>query len=240
MIIHEEELLKLAEKVVKRYIIMGSIPLYEHEDFTMSIVEKFLQKKKKIEANYLGKANKQTYIIAILNRMCCELIRKEIKHWGNLPELQANNEKLSIEQTTQHIFIRDELQLLARTLILFGQEQYKIKVFLAFFFRLPVNSDDLKQYALKYNDYVNEIFKSNKTKPKAELYTIMALVIEIVEQKSIKPDAVRMWLMKRLNQIIVRLNGSETSKIARYDKESVENLFEQYCMEETYTDEHIS
>ena len=82
MLVTESNLLLLAEKVVKRYVSKGVVPQRELEDTQMQMVEKFLLKQDKIEERFSGKSNVTTYCIAVLNNMCCEIIRKDLKHWN--------------------------------------------------------------------------------------------------------------------------------------------------------------
>lgn len=228
MLIQENELLQLATKVVRRYVAAGSVPMYEQDDFVMGIVEKYWQKKERIESGYTGKAKPQTYVIAILNRMCCELIRKEIKHWNCNNELHDHYANTSSMQTTKELIIQDEVELLDKIMQLFGDEQLKTTVLLAMFFEIPIQGSDIDQYLNGQASHLTNKLRNSIKKPKQELFQVMADVVNILEGKSVKADAVRMWLMKRMNQIIARLNGAFHR--ADYDKESLKALFEHYYL----------
>ena len=239
MIVKEHELMELAGKVVRRYIIRGSVPFYEEEDFKMSIVEKFLQKQVRIEAGFQGKASRKTYIIAILNRMCCELIRKEVKHWQVCREINEYDTEMPVVHTSTEAIINDELKLLEHILTLFGEEKHKIRLFLCYFFGLPVRSSDVIAYSSgPYTEDVFWILNFGSTKSKDILFKNMALIVNLIEDKPVKSDAVRMWLMKVRNRIIDRLNAA--SHIARYDHDSVHALFERYYLKRSLRSEYVS
>ncbi|MGM0497951.1 MAG: hypothetical protein ACQESJ_08540 [Bacteroidota bacterium] len=110
--ISKTELMKYAAKIVCRYIYQGTIPEREEENVKMSIVGDFWEKQDIIAARFSGKAKISTYCIAILNRMCCELIRKNSMDWKSKPEEFARGKKL------QYICRPEKLILQGETLML--------------------------------------------------------------------------------------------------------------------------
>ena len=61
-----------------------------------------------------------------------------------------------------------------------------------------------------------------------EIFIVLARVANIAEHKDLKPDAVRMWLNKCIDTIIVRLNGPFNR--TNYNKETLQILFEYYYL----------
>jgi hypothetical protein len=53
-------------------------------------------------------------------------------------------------------------------------------------------------------------------------------VMNSCEHKSVKPDAVRMWLNKTMDKIIDQLNSP--FQRANYDRDSLRTLFEHYYL----------
>lgn len=225
--LEHDKLMELAQKVVKRYVNRGSVPRREEEDMTMTVIEKFLQKEETIYASFQGQSQISTYCIAILNRMTCEVIRKEMKHWSlteGEEDLTSTKESLS---QTDYLMIKDEVLNLTRLLLFFGDERHKIKLFFAFYYRLSITHTDLEAYDFDYLAHsLDKLFTTNESMSKGEIFTILSEVVRRVESRQAQPDAIRMWLNKVRNSLITRLNlGCGSSG---YDKESFQALFEFY------------
>lgn len=228
--VSDSELMRLAKKVADSYAYRGSIPFREKDDMAMSVLEKFLSKKDKINNSFKGNSKYTTYCIAVLNRMCLEIIRKDIKHWNISEDYASQNEKEDEISSSQQLIIKDEVNYLRKLILLFGAESHKINLFFTYYFKYLVLEYDLENYDSKYIEHnLKEFLSNNEELQKAEILSNLAEVIKLVEDKDIKADAVRMWLNKIRNSIIKRLNMS--SKRANYDKESFESLFELYYLQ---------
>lgn len=225
--ISESDLLGYAEKVVDKYVYTGIIPSREKEDVMMSVVEKFLYKQDKIASSYSGNAKPSTYCIAVLNRMCCEVIRKQLVHWKFHTEEKIKEGQSSVVSSSEKLVIQDEVRLLDKILRMVNEEKDKIMIFMAYFFHLEPNKDILRRYATNsYKSNLLKILNPDSIESKSHLFENLARVTNICENKKIKADAVRMWLNKTMDKIIERLNGP--FKRANYDKESLRTLFEYY------------
>ncbi len=230
--LEHDKLMELAQKVVKRYVNRGSVPRREEEDMTMTVIEKFLQKEESIYASFQGQSQISTYCIAILNRMTCEVIRKEMKHWSiSDSEEDLSSSKASLSQT-DYLMIQDEVLNLTRLLLFFGDERHKIKLFFAFYYRLLISHSDLIAYDYNYLDHsLDKLLAANESMSKGEIFGILSEVVRLVENRQSQPDAIRMWLNKIRNSLITRLNlGCGHSG---YDKESFQALFEFYYVGST-------
>ncbi len=221
-----EELMNYSERVVNRFIAKRSIPYREKDDVKMFIVEKFISKQSRIENSFMGKSKASTYCFAVLNRMCLEVIRKEIKHWNlsdqdSFPDNVAHG--FNSEETT---VVNDEISQLDKLLQLYFDEEAKVKLFIALYYRLNIREKDIENYDPNYlENNLKEVFNLVIDINKAELFKAFAFAINSVEGKNIKADAVRMWLNKNINILIGRLNKGSR---AGYDKESFQILFEYY------------
>src|SRR6056297_698798 len=125
----EIKLLQLAEKVVDRYVYSGTIPSREREDVMMSMVENFLNKQDRIVSGFSGKAKITTYCIAVLNRMCCEVIRKQLMHWKSRPEEYIKEDYSSVLSSSEHLVIEDEVHFLDKIFRMFNEDRVKILIF---------------------------------------------------------------------------------------------------------------
>lgn len=221
----DAEVLKYAQIVVSRFIAKGAIPPKEKDDISMTVVEKFLSKREKIDAAYKGNSKYSTYCIAVLNKMCLEVIRKDIKYW-DIREFEEYKSQQEFDLSSQNkLIIKDEIRYLNKILILFGREKYKLILFLAFYFKSRIIDKDVFNYHPGLiNSELKDTFKQNQTLSKAELFESLAKVVNFVENKEVKADAVRMWLNKKRDLIIKRLNS--TSYRTNYDKDSFQTLFE--------------
>lgn len=226
--ISDQELLSLAHKIVSRYVSLGSIPMRELEDTQMAIVEHFIIKSETIYSAFTGKSKLTTYIIAVLNRMCCEVIRKNLRHWHHTSDEALLMMEGSETSASEKLLIRDEMNLLERILSLYTNEKSKIRVFMAYYLQLPVNSKDVKQYS-PHNFQKLAAILTQSADNKGDTFYVLAQAVNLAESKEVKSDAVRMWLNKTTDCIINRLNGPFNR--TNYDKESFQVLFEYYYME---------
>lgn len=193
----------------------------------MGMVEKFLQKQDNIQNAYHGKAKVTTYCIAVLNKMCCELIRKELKQWKQQSSVFFDNEHITNSHPLKKLVINDEVKLLYNTLLLFDNERIKVQLFLAYLFQLSLIKNDLVVYDKNYKkNKLDILFSQINLKNKSEIFKNLTYAVEVAENKFVKHDAVRMWLNKNITRIIVRLNGPFNR--ANYDKETLQILFEYY------------
>lgn len=226
-LLSDELIIHLTEKVVQRYVEAGTIPKKEKEDVKMSVIEKFLQKQNSINNAYKGDAKISTYYVAVLSRMTCEVIRKELKHWKNQNQDNFDNEIYTDTDLEEKLIIKDETKLLNRILLIFDDEFFKIKLFLAYFYQLKIDESLIKEY--DNNCKINNIetyFSQTNLNNKGDIFKNLANIVNIVENKDLKADAIRMWLNKCINKIIFRLNNPYNR--ANYDKESLGILFEYY------------
>lgn len=225
-IISHDQLLTLTRSVVNRYSFKGAIPKRDRDDVTMTIVEKFLSSEKKITESFKGDSKITTYCIAILNRMCCEVIRKDFKRWKEVQEIENINPP---DIPTHHFdaskntIIQSELKRFKQLLEFTNNEQYKIILFLKFIMNVEFTKNDVKLYFPE--DYINifENLNNNKNESLGNKYKLLAETTNATEGTKIAGDAIRMWLNKHTSTIIARLNDKGQSA---YDKETLVILLE--------------
>lgn len=224
--INNDELLIIAAKIVTRYIISGSVPEKEKEDIVMAMIEKFIANQDKIYASFKGESKLSTYVIAVLNRMCCEVIRKEFKHWQNKTPDYISEPITSDNSSAFQLIINDEIVVL-RHLFQLMPDGIKFIVFLAYYFRLPCRLNYLASYNINYLKLgLESLLEIKNDQSKADIFIVLANIVNLTEGKDVQSDAVRIWLNKSMEKIIGRLNG--TNGRANYDKESFQILFEYF------------
>lgn len=230
MLISDDKLLILTERVVKRYIVKGSIPKKDEEDFKMQMVEKFLIKKCVIEKKFLGKSTVNTYCTAVLNNMCCELIRKDFNYlkikFVDIPD------KISAKYyTSKNIIIYDEINYLNKIFSVFNYDKAKIIIALSYYYQIDIDKNMISDYLTINRCNNNFELSDNYNLNKGQTFLNLSSFFCKVENKNFKADAVRIWLNKKIIAIIKLLNSPFNR--ANYDKESFQILFELYIAKQS-------
>ncbi|WP_462281063.1 hypothetical protein [Salinivirga cyanobacteriivorans] len=205
---------ELITKVVARYIARGAIPRREQADVETAIIEKFLLKQEQIDSAFQGKAKISTYYIAVINRMCAEVIRKEQKHWYSLNE--HDDKKILADSTTnfdasKQTLVNEELKRFRATIMLFNGSSAKVLLFLKFYYDIPITTQEIRNYAESKTAKAQKIIEKRSELSKAELNQKLADLILLVEGKKVGGDAVRMWINKQMDTLLCRLNGQNKS-----------------------------
>lgn len=218
-----------AEKVVAKYVVRSVIPDREKEDVVMSIIEKFINQKDKIDSSFEGRSKKMTYYVAILNRLCCEVIRKEKKHWYAVYEYEEKEENddssnvLRVNDVERSIAIKEEVRKLNDAILIFNGQGAKINLFMKFYFRIPVENSDVSNYSTTNADKLTRLLSNSQSLRKSEIFDRLATIVELVEGKTVAGDAVRMWLNKHMDMIINRMN---MNGLCNHDRSSLQTLLE--------------
>lgn len=223
------DIIKICNMVVQKYINNNIIPLKEKEDIVMSIVEKFWNSKDKINSSFQGKSLITTYYSAIINKMCCELIRKEKKHWYNTIDSEYDDFMTSFKsnayETEKNIILKNEINRLSKSIMLFGKNSHKVNLFIKYYYNIQIYDSDIQNYTINNFDFVKRKLKNkpNEKINKAEKFENIASIINFLENKKIKSDAARMWLNKNIQTILSRLNHNGNSK---HNEETLSILLE--------------
>ncbi|MFW5793460.1 MAG: hypothetical protein ACOCWC_04180 [Bacteroidota bacterium] len=223
-----ELVILITRKVVARYISMSAIPYREREDVEMAVVEKFINKKNKIHQSFQGKSKITTYYTAIINRMCCEIIRKEQKHWYSVLDdrlSEENGSRTLFFESAKETIIKDEVRRLTNALLFFNGERHKVNLYLKYYFDIPLKNEDFEIYYSTDTKKVQEILKNRDGLKKSEVFHNLSQVMNLVESKNVGADAVRIWLNKQIDIILDRLNANGQYN---YNQESLSILFEIY------------
>ncbi len=158
--------------------------------------------------------------------MCCEIIRKENKHWYAIVEGEqgTKHEEVSLPiESEKYSVIQSEIKRLGKTMIMLNGEQAKTILFLKYFFDIPVTENEIKNYCKeKTEEYLPSFQKINPEK-KGDMFEKLAMVVNGIEKKDVKADAVRMWLNKQIDTILTRMNHHGATQ---HNKESLALLIE--------------
>ena len=219
--------MEIVKKVISRHVAKGSIPKREASDAEMSVFEKFWDNRRKIFNSFEGRSQITTYCIAVANRMCCEFIRKEKKHWNQMhenmetvAELRHNTSRYEAEK---NILVNQEVKRFSNALHFFNGERSKLKLFLKYYFDVPVKHSDAEDYFQNNPEAVLSLLNQSGKYSKKEKFEMLAELVNRVEEKNIKSDSVRMWLNDRIDTLLRRLNGEG---ISMHNNESLAILLE--------------
>lgn len=220
-------IMNLIKKVVVRYVGKKSIPIREKKDVEMAIMEKYLNQREKINASFQNKSSVTTYYIAIFNRMCCEVIRNNSNHWYSITEsdkeeVHESNVSHSLE-SAKALIIKNEVKRLSTVFMFFNKEQSKLLLFLKYYFNLKIDDKDIISYSKENFKTIKSILNRSDSISQAELYNVLAEITNLVEDKQVKGDAIRMWLNKNIDLILLRLNFNNESN---HSKDSLKILMD--------------
>ena len=222
-----EEILPWIKVVVARYVGKGIIPHREQEDAEMAIMEKFINQKEKIDMSFKGNSKLSTFYIAVINKMCCELVRKESRQWYSISDdIVDRCEKFSVNssiESDKKLAITMEIKRLTDVMFFFNGDRTKVNLCLKIYFDIDMTEKEIREYKHILDSDVKVVLNRPKDMSKAEKYDLMAIIINNAEGKNIKGDAIRMWLEKKIQIILSRLNSKHESN---HDKESLGILLE--------------
>lgn len=219
-------LMDMAHKVVMRYVQRRAIPEKESQDVEMAMVEKFLKQKQRIVQAFEGKSAPETYGIAILNRMCCEVIRQEQKHWYHLDADEVLGKLEQAEPSFTSIspmMFQFEINRLKQVMETAIRHPEKLRALLAVYFELQHADRWLADYAGSQAKAATALLTEHSSSSKSVRYELLGRIISLVEQRKMKADAARMYLYKEMDRLIELLNKNEQSN---HSRETLRLLFE--------------
>lgn len=200
----------IISQVVAKYISRRVIPERERGDVEMAITEKYLLKREKIHQAFEGRSKLTTYYTAVVNRMCCEVIRKEQKHWYAVEENEYTYKPESgsaAYDTARLTLLKEEMKRFSFALILFNDLLAKVILFLKYYFEIPIKDEEIHAYAGLKKDQAAAILGQRSGLAKAEVNEKLAELVLLVEDKKVGGDAIRMWTNKQIDILIARMNG---------------------------------
>ncbi|MBI9034283.1 MAG: sigma-70 family RNA polymerase sigma factor [Bacteroidales bacterium] len=223
--------IEVANCVTAYFLKRGSLPYSEKDDFKQEILLKYIKQKKQIINNYRGESQLKTYLTATFFNFGREYIRREARNWvSNNPSFTPDEADERSPQSS--LIIKEEIKRLKLVIMLFADEAAKTRLFLKCYYRMLVLIQDLSEYEPSFIKLeIDKLLLGKEFTQNSEIYETLSEVSNRVENKKNKPDAVRMWIKKRIGQIIYRLDGKYHS--SNYSEETVGILMEYMCEEQT-------
>lgn len=226
-VISVDAIMELVSNVVMRYVAKSSIPVREKEDVEMAIIEKFLKQQDKINDSFQNRSSIKTYYIAVINRMCCEVIRSESKHWHSVSDVDMDRVIDSGPaigmKADRPLILKKEIRRLSNVMLVFNEERCKVSLFLKYLFDIPMTDSEIREYTKDKFGEVRTFFNRDEEMSQAEVYNALAHIANRVEGKEVKGDAIRMWMNKQIELILNRMNNHDESN---HGRESLKILLE--------------
>lgn len=223
-----ELLNKITSIIVKKFIRSGGIDPDDYDDMTQTLRAKYLAKKEHIESLYKGEAQPQTYMSSVLRMMMLEVLRQSQKYKVDTVDI----EKATITEfdrspsPEQKAIIENEKKHFLRVMATMGKDRAKIMMCLKKINRLRITDEDFAEYldgrpdngARQLLNATDDAEAANK-----DIYARLCQIANLVEGSQNKPDAIRIWLGNKTDQIIKRMNAGNRSK---YDNDALSILLE--------------
>jgi DNA-directed RNA polymerase specialized sigma24 family protein len=220
-------LTRTVQKTVQRYVNRRAIPVRERQDVEMAVIEEFIKQKNQIVSTFQGKSQASTYCTAVINRMCCAVIRKEYRHWRvtdhDLPQGMPEAYSVSDDRTDHRLLIKLELSRLQNAFEHFRPVAPAMEVLLTLYFELRPQTNSFVAWAGFSDQQMDKWLVRIKNHSKTDRYRTIAALVSAVENRALKPDALRMRIYKYMDLLIEFLNQNDQSG---HNRETLKLLFE--------------
>ncbi len=219
---------KISSIIVKKFIKAGYLTPEDYQDFSQTLKTRYLSNKEKIEGKFKADSLPQTYMSSVLKNMVLEELRTDKKYKERYMEYEKNMMRLgekdsSISPENQAV-IENEKKHLQKVFLSLGKDRAKVLLGCKMIQRLRVTKEEFEDYLdgrpSKGSEKYLEVSNEDQNR---DVYEKLCIIINLVEAKNNKPDAFRLWLNKKIEQIIARLNANNISK---YDNETFGILLE--------------
>ena len=223
-----EMLEKISSIIVKKFIKAGYITPDDYQDYNQTLKTRYLTNREKIEGKFKADSLPQTYMSSVLKNMMLEELRSGKKYKERSQEYEKaallSGEKDRSLSPEERAVIENEKKHLQRVFLSLGKHRAKVLLGCKMIQRLKITDSEFEDYldgrasngAEKYLDFL-------PGEQNQDIYQKLCMITNLVEGKDNKPDAIRLWLGKKIEQIIMRLNSGSVSK---YDAETFGILLE--------------
>ena len=223
-----EMLEKVSSIIVKKFIKAGYITPDDYQDFTQTLKMRYLSGREKIEGRFKADSLPQTYMSSVLKNMLLEELRSGKRYKERSKEYEKaalrEGEKDRALSPEEKAVVENEKKHLQRVFLTLGRHRAKVLLGCKMVQRLPVTGEEFEDYLEgRPSNGAENYLKVLPTDQNQDIYQKLCMITNLVEQKDNKPDAIRLWLGKKIEQIIARLNSGRSS---RYDTETFGILLE--------------
>lgn len=219
----------IIEIIVSKFIKSGSILLSDKDEFVQVINERLLLSSEKIKNQYKGASLLKTYFSTIIRNICLEEINKKNRY--SFTDIESVNQVIvSDSSSNEEFYLNDEFDRLSKIIKMYNTKAPKLILCSKLIYRIRITISDFKKYCIKFKDDKIKMLigaiDQTKNIPEFELFQIITPYVNKCDNQINKPDALRKWLKRKMDEIIELMNGNPPR--ANYDKETLQILFEKY------------
>ena len=182
---------------------------------------------KVIVKQYKGTASFETYLSSIIMRRINHVMRAERRAHGDGHKKMNYHEPSYNDHAVYSVFINEEIELLENAMAFLKEEYPKFRFLQKLYGRMSFKEVDIEEYCKDYKShpYKTILKEAQKLKPnKEKLNEGITAFINSHEGKQNGPHAARMWHSHRMNEIIAKLNRTDSG--TTHDKQTFNLLFE--------------
>ncbi len=197
------------------------------DDAIQSLNEHLLVRLDALRGQFTGAASVSTYLSAIIHNGCASLARRRAQERGGMLLSEPVADPLPEPDSADTL--KREIRRFRGILSISIARRPRMVLCLKGYYRLliPVGQVEILYpgkelpgaILMQYNQQREEV-------PDRELYRLLAALLNSLEGKNNTPDALRKWTQARLEEVILLMNAGFPG--ARYDKESLEALVEDF------------
>lgn len=217
--------------IVDKFVSSGSINISDRDEFIQIVNERLLLSAEKIKTQYKGISMLKTYFSSIIRNICLEELNK--KRRQKFVDIEAEH-KIPDTPYNDESYLQNEYDRLDKIFLLYHKKAPKLIFCLKVIYRLKVRITDFTRYCLKFSnksikELIEKVHPVHMT-PEFELFEILTPYINKCDNQINKPDALRRWVKRKIDEITELMNGNP--KRANYDKEAIQILIEKYYSKE--------
>lgn len=222
----------IVESIVASFIRKGYFQAADKMDIVQNINTQLLEKKmNKIREHFNGSVYLTTYFSKVVYNTCLEINRSNQRKPHFIGEEVLQTVAKKEVATWQKMAIEDEKYRLEAIIKSFYKKKDKTNISLKLFARILLTNLDLGIYKdpVASNELAmvrTTFFDNYDSLNDKEVYEIIVLLFNKVENKTNDADSLRKWIQMRLDKIIGLLNGD--SQRTSYTRETLQILLQLY------------
>jgi RNA polymerase sigma factor (sigma-70 family) len=234
---------RLIRSIIYKILTGTGVYLYEEaDDLYQEIILDLLQRKSQLEQSFRGLSKHSTYLYTVICRKCLELKKKRIREnkskidieptdYLQNRELSKNPAGVPLTEENQ-VIVKEYCKRLAYILDTYGTKKPKLVFSMKSVFRIVVRIEELncslsknkEQEQQLISTWIEKINDLEEISTDQEVYVLLTLIYNLLENKHNTNDAIRKWLEDRLDQIIVLLNRPPAR--SEFNRETLQYLTE--------------
>lgn len=220
------------EIVVSKFITRGFFKVDEKMDVVQTVNEQLLEKKmERIRQHFNGSVYLSTYFSKVVYNICLEVARSKQRR----PHMESEESLKTVAQTdwtpVQKLAVQDELFRLEALLRGIEKKRTRTVLSLKLFARILLEEEDLGEYRQAFARDELAMVRTTFFDPydemsDKEIYQIIILLFNKIEQKKSDADSLRKWINQLCDKLVLLLNGDPPR--SGHSRETLKMLLQLY------------